>query len=133
VGATAGVLASSARAADVVKAKLGADADVVFDCVANQASLAQGVDLLRRAGTLLVVGVPPRPAEVNLPIIQDWELRLQGCAAYTEQDIVASLDIAVEGGLPTAELVSAEYPLPEAPQAFAAAAAPGAGKVLVQA
>jgi threonine dehydrogenase-like Zn-dependent dehydrogenase len=112
---------------------LGGDADVVFDCVASDASLKQGIGLLRRAGTLLVVGVPPRPARLNLSIIQDWELLLQGCAAYTEQDIVTSLDIAVSGGLPAAELIWAEYPLPQAPQAFKEAAAPGTGKVLVRA
>lgn len=130
-GAKDGVLASSASLEEDVRAALGGPADVVFDCVANERSLAQGVGLLRRAGTLLVVGVPPRPAVVNLPFVQDWELRVQGCAAYTEADIVRATDIAVDGGIPVDELVSGSYRLDNITQAFAAAGADTSGKVMV--
>ncbi|MGW6132260.1 zinc-dependent alcohol dehydrogenase [Cellulomonas sp. NPDC055163] len=131
LGAAGGVLASSPDADEQVVTALGAQADVVFDCVANERSLAQGVGLLRRAGTLLVVGVPPRPAPLNLPIIQDWEIRVQGCAAYTEQDIETAIEIARAGALPAEEIVSATYPLADVALAFDRAAADSSGKVLV--
>lgn len=131
VGAAGGVIATSERLPDEVRELLGGPADVVFDCVANGRSLDQAVGLLRRAGTLLVVGVPPRPDPVNLPLIQDWELRVQGCAAYTEADIVTALGIAVDGGLPVDEIVSGTYELGHIAAAFAAAGADTSGKVLV--
>lgn len=130
-GARAGVLASSTDLVDQVRTHLGRPADVVFDCVANERSLAQGVDLLRRAGTLLVVGVPPAPAVVNLPPVQDWGLRLQGCAAYTEGDIQTAIDMAVAGQIPADDIICAVYPLREVSAAFHQAATDSSGKVLV--
>ncbi|HEY0187997.1 MAG TPA: alcohol dehydrogenase catalytic domain-containing protein [Cellulomonas sp.] len=131
VGVDAAVLGSAADVDDQVRAALGGPADAVLDCVASERSLAQGVGLLRRAGTLLVVGVPPRSAALPMPIVQDWEIRVQGCAAYTEQDVRTSLAIAADGDLPTAEVVSAVYPLDEVAEAFVVAGADSSGKVLV--
>lgn len=110
-GAAGGVLADADRLEEDVRALLEGPADMVFDCVANERSLQQGVGVLRRAGTLLVVGVPARPAPVALPLIQDREIRLQGCAAYTHEDIVAAMKIAQAGHVPMDELVSATFPL----------------------
>ncbi|GAA4672129.1 alcohol dehydrogenase catalytic domain-containing protein [Gordonia humi] len=131
IGAAAGVLASSDDADERVRAALDGPADVVFDCVAAEASLHQAVRLVRRAGTVLVVGVPPRAASLPMPIVQDWEIRIQGCAAYTEADVAAALAIAAEGGVPTSEIVSQTVGLSEVAAAFAAAAADASGKVMV--
>jgi threonine dehydrogenase-like Zn-dependent dehydrogenase len=87
--------------------------------------------LLRRAGTLLIVGVPPRPGSINLPLVQDWEIRVQGCAAYTESDVETSIRVAAAGGLPTGEIVSGTYPLDDLAAAFERAAADSSGKVMV--
>ncbi|WP_258727208.1 zinc-dependent alcohol dehydrogenase [Cellulomonas sp. NS3] len=131
IGATGGALASAPDVNAQVSDALGGPADVVFDCVANERSIAQAVELLRRAGTLLLVGVPPRPGTVNLPIVQDWELRIQGCAAYTEADVHASIAIAADGGLPVDEIISTTYSLHDVAVAFERAAADSSGKVLV--
>ena len=132
VGAHDGFLASDPTVDDRIIAALGgANADVVFDCVAVEGSFRQAVGLLRRAGTLMVVGVPPRDAALPMPLIQDWEIRVQGAAAYTEEDILTSLEIAERGGLPSAEVVSGVYALSDVAAAFAAAAADSSGKMLV--
>lgn len=133
IGAAGGVLADSPDVTAQVIDGLGGPADVVFDCVASERSLAQGVDLLRRAGTLLIVGVPARPGGLNLPLVQDWELRVQGCAAYTERDVETALQITTEAGFPTHEIVSATFPLAEVAAAFDRAAKDASGKVLVAA
>lgn len=117
--------------AATASARLDGTADVVFDCVGIEASLRQAMSVLRRAGTLLIVGVPPRDGVVALPQIQDWELRVQGCANYTGADIDVAIAIAAEGGLPGDEIVSAVYPLDEARAAFAAASDGASGKVLL--
>ncbi|MGW6132255.1 zinc-dependent alcohol dehydrogenase [Cellulomonas sp. NPDC055163] len=131
IGAAGGALASAPDVDAQVTDILGGPADVVFDCVANERSLAQGVGLLRRAGTLLIVGVPPRTGAVNLPVVQDWELRIQGCAAYTEDDVRTAIGIAASGGLPVREIISLTYPLDALATAFSHAAADSSGKVLI--
>lgn len=132
LGARAGIPADSVDLPAQVAAALGGPADVVFDCVAVESSLAQGVRCLRRAGTLLVVGVPPRPAMLPLPYVQDWEIRVQGCAAYTEVDVEAALAIAAAGELPTGELVAEEYALEDVAAAFERAGRDSSGKVLLR-
>lgn len=112
-------------------AALDGTADAVFDCVGAEASIRQAMSVLRRAGTLLIVGVPPREGMVALPTVQDWELRVQGCANYTAEDIETAIAIAAEGGLPGDEIVSAVYPLEEATTAFEVAARGTAGKVVI--
>lgn len=131
MGADGAVDATAPDADEQIRAALGGPADAVLDCVATERSLCQGVGVLRRAGILLVVGVPPREATLPMPIIQDFEIRIQGCAAYTEADVEAALGIARAGGIPVAELVSATYPLDDLATAFETAAATSSGKVLV--
>lgn len=129
-GADAVVSASEPEFADAVRSGLGGHADVVFDCVAIEASIRQAISVLRRAGTLVLVGVPPRDGAVQLPLVQDWELRIQGAANYTAQDIEAAIAIAAAGGLPAAT-VSHRFSIEEATEAFAVAARGTAGKVVV--
>lgn len=131
VGAVAGILASDEDADAQVRAALDGLADVVLDCVASERSLAQAVRVVRRAGTVLVVGVPARPVPLPMPLVQDWEIRVQGCAAYTETDVATALAIAVDGGIPTEEIVSGTYVLDDVARAFAAATEEPSGKVLV--
>lgn len=130
-GASQGVLASSANVVASVLDALGGRADVVFDAVAHQSTVEQALSMLRRAGSLFIVGVPPRPYEVNMPVVQDWEIRLQGSAAYTELDIRTALDIAAAGGIPAREIVTETFPIDDAGQAFASASANASGKVMV--
>ncbi len=131
LGAHAAVDAADPDFAGAVSTALGGPADVVFDCVAIEASIRQAVSVLRHSGTLLVVGVPPRDGMVPLPLVQDWELRVQGCANYTAEDIDTAIEIAAAGGLPGGQIVSATYPIEDAARAFAAAALGTAGKVVV--
>lgn len=131
LGADAAVDAFDPAFEAAVSRALGGKADVVFDCVGAEGSIRQAVSVLRRAGTLLIVGVPPRDGLVPLPTVQDWELRVQGCANYTPEDIEAAIAIAAAGGLPGDEIVSGVYPLEEATAAFAVAAAGTAGKVVI--
>lgn len=132
IGAHGAVLASAADVNEQVLQALGnPTADVVLDCVANERSLAQSVALLRRAGTLVVVGVPARDASLPMPLIQDWEIRVQGSAAYTEADVLTAIDIADRGGLPADEIVSQVFDLEHVAEAFAAATNDSSGKVLI--
>ena len=129
LGADDAVDAASPDAPFAVRDALGGGADVLFDCVAIEASMAQAVDTVRKAGTILVVGVPQRVTPIRLPQVQDWELRVQGSANYTHEDIAVAAAIAASGGLPADEIISAVRPLSAAPEAFAEAAHNTSGKI----
>jgi threonine dehydrogenase-like Zn-dependent dehydrogenase len=131
-GADVAVDAAAGDADAQVAEALGGPADLVFDCVANEASIRQALGLLRHAGKIMVVGVPPRDFQVPMPYVQDWEMTIQGCASYTAEDIDASIAIAARGEVPTSEIISRVYQLERAPEAFAEAAQSSSGKVLIQ-
>jgi 2-desacetyl-2-hydroxyethyl bacteriochlorophyllide A dehydrogenase len=97
--------------------------DVVFDCVAAQASMDQAVALSLKGGTVVVEGVPRGAVQVPLPLIQDRELRIQGTAMYTRQDVDEAIALIAGGRVPAARLVTAEFPLERVAEAFDAARA----------
>lgn len=103
--------------------------DVVFDCVTNQASTDQAIALALKGGTVVVEGVPRGPVSVPLPLIQDRELRLQGTAMYTREDVERAIELIATGAVPAGRLVTAEFPLDRTAEAFQAASAGGEIKV----
>lgn len=130
-GADAAVDARDPGFADRVREASGGPVDVVFDCVAVESSIRQAVSVLRRAGTLLIVGVPPDDDVVPLPLVQDWELRVQGCANYTAADIETAIAITLDGGLSNGQVVTATFGVEDAAAAFATAALATSGKVVI--
>jgi 2-desacetyl-2-hydroxyethyl bacteriochlorophyllide A dehydrogenase len=128
-GADVAVDATTDGFADEVRAGLHGPADAVLDCVANEHSVRQAVSVLRRCGLLLVVGVPPRDFAIPMPLVQDWELRVQGCANYTEDDIITALGMAHD--LPDTEIISDRLPFAQAAAAFERAARNTSGKVVI--
>lgn len=92
--------------------------DIVFDCVSVQASLDQAIGLALNGGTVVVVGVPVHDVTVPLALVQDRELRLQGTAMYVKADVLAAIDLIERGHIPVQRLVSAEFGLDDAADAF---------------
>lgn len=74
----------------------------------------------QHGGTVVVVGVPTGPVTVEWPLVQDKELRIQGTAMYTGDDVRRAIDL-VRAGAPVERLVSAELPLERVAEAFARA------------
>lgn len=129
LGADAVVDAASPGFAEEIEAALGGKADVLFDCVAMEGSARQWPLVVRRAATICVVGVPNRDFVVPMPLVQDWELKIQGCANYNELDMEHSLALAQQ--IPASEIVSARYPFEAGEAAFKVASEHTSGKVLL--
>ncbi|GAA4668622.1 MULTISPECIES: zinc-dependent alcohol dehydrogenase [Amycolatopsis] len=109
---------------------LSGDVDVVFDCVAVEATARQGIGLLVKGGTYVVVGVPAGPVTVPLHLVQDREITVLGSLMYVREDVEEALRLVRT--VPADELVSGIFPLERAAEAFAAARDPEQVKVLVQ-
>lgn len=131
-GADAVVDATRGDLADAVRSELGESADVVFDCVAIQSTIDTGVDLARKGGTVVVVGVAAADVRVPLPIIQDQQLRIQGSATYLPEDYREAIEILASGAVRADEMVTGVYDLADAAAAFEASISGSHIKVLVR-
>ncbi|MGO9334215.1 MAG: zinc-dependent alcohol dehydrogenase [Acidimicrobiales bacterium] len=131
LGADAVVDAGVDDLAGVVRGELGESVDVVFDCVANQATLAEAVKMAVKGGTVVVLGGPRKPATVDLPVIQEYQIRIQGAATYRWEDFDDAIDIIASGTFDADRFVTATFPLSKAAEAFAAIASGGEVKILV--
>jgi 2-desacetyl-2-hydroxyethyl bacteriochlorophyllide A dehydrogenase len=131
-GASAAIDASRPDVAEQVRAALGESADVVFDCVAEQSTMDQALAMVMKAGTVVVVGVPPAPVTIPLPAIQDAQLRIQGSATYLPDDFTEAMRLLSAGQVVIDDIITSVRPLPEAAPAFAEAASGDHIKVLLR-
>jgi 2-desacetyl-2-hydroxyethyl bacteriochlorophyllide A dehydrogenase len=131
-GPDAVVDAGDANAVAQAREALGESADVVFDCVAEQSTTDQALAMANKGGTVVVVGVPPAPVTIPLPMIQDSQLRIQGSATYLPEDFAAAIDLLVSGRVDVGGMATAVRPLDEAAAAFADAASGEHIKVLLR-
>ena len=131
LGADAVIDAGTPDVAGQVRDALGESADIVFDCVAIQSSMAQAVAIADKGGTVVTVGVPARDVSVPLPLIQDHQIRIQGSATYLPADYEESVRLLSEGVVRAADFVTATRALPQVAEAFELAAAGTQVKVLV--
>jgi threonine dehydrogenase-like Zn-dependent dehydrogenase len=88
------------READVVgqvRAALGESADVVFDCVAIQATIVAAIHLATKGGTVAIVGVPSTDVLLPTIAVQDNQIRIQGCATYVPEDYAKAIEMLQAG------------------------------------
>nr|WP_296068475.1 zinc-binding dehydrogenase [uncultured Actinoplanes sp.] len=130
-GPDAVVDATAPDAAGQVREALGESADVVFDCVAEQSTMDQALAMANKGGTVVVVGVPPAPVTVPLPMIQDSQLRIQGSATYLPDDFADAMRLLTTGSVSVDEMVTSLRPLAEAAEAFEDASSGEHIKVLI--
>ncbi|MBA2946884.1 zinc-dependent alcohol dehydrogenase [Streptomyces himalayensis] len=132
LGADAALPADAPDLADRAREALGGPADVVFDCVAREQSMAQATELVTKGGTIIVVGVGAAgTTPIRLDLVQDREIRIEGTLMYTADDYRTAIALLASGAVDTDEIVTATFPLEEAAKAFAASIAPDHVKVLV--
>ena len=114
-GATAGVDARSADPVAAVRAIAGG-ADVVIATAGSARAVEQGLALLRRGGTLVVVGMPASGEEARFDPTQLAHdgMRIVGTkmgSARPADDIPRLVALYEDGRLKLDELVTATYPL----------------------
>jgi L-iditol 2-dehydrogenase len=95
----------------------GRGVDVVFEVVGVTATLQMGIDLMRKGGTMTVIGNVTPTVELPLQAIVSRQLRIQGsCAINGEYPEV--LQLISSGALNVNAILSAEAPLDEAASWF---------------
>ena len=104
----------------------GRGADYVFVTVGSTEALEQGLGLLRRGGTLVVVGLPPSGATFGVPAVDfayDGQRILGSNMGSTRLGIAVPklVDLYRQGRLKLDELITERYPLERINEAIAAA------------
>ncbi len=107
----------------------GRGADYVFVAVGSAKAIEQGMGLLRRAGTMVVVGMPPAGVKAELEAVDlaDYSYRVLGSkmgATRLAVDVPRLVAHYRHGRLKLDELISARYPLDQINQAIADASRP---------
>ncbi|HMK97199.1 MAG TPA: alcohol dehydrogenase catalytic domain-containing protein [Acidimicrobiales bacterium] len=131
LGADAVIDATTDDLVGAVRGELGESVDVVFDCVSHQDTFERAIKMAIKGGTVAVVGGPRRPVTLDLPVLQEYQIRLQGCATYEAQDFGTAADIIGSGMFDADRLITSTFPLPKAADAFAAIGSGREAKILV--
>ncbi|MGH9171592.1 MAG: zinc-binding dehydrogenase [Acidimicrobiales bacterium] len=108
----------------VLQLTSGRGADYVFVAAGLSSLVEDGVGMLRRGGTLVIVGLPPSGATVALdPLaIADGSLRILGSKmgdSVPQRDIPKLVDLYRSGRLKLDELISGRYELERINEAIA--------------
>ncbi len=126
-GATHGINAAPHEDAESMVKELtsGRGADYVFVTVGNRAAVAQGLELVRRRGTLVVVGIPETGATIALPVREHVLHERQVIGSFMGStrlsvDIPRLVQLYQSGRLKLDELITARYPLEQINEAIEA-------------
>ncbi len=118
---------------ELAGAVAGGQLDVAVDCSGSGRAVAQAVDLLRKAGRLVLAGIvmDPAAADISFIDITTKELELRG-AWLNPNTFTGAIDLAVAAPDVLARLETETFALDDIQPAFARAAANDAPKVLVR-
>ena len=98
--------------------------DFVFDVVGRPETVAQAMSMLGHAGTLVYIGLPQPGAEATVPLDYAFDRRLRILVSHggdhvPAEDFPRLAELAAEGRLDLAGMVTKRITLDDVPQAFA--------------
>ncbi len=93
-------------------------ADAIFDCVATTVTANAALALARQGSTVVLVGVPEEPLELDAIKIQDNELDFKGSAMYRRDDFSTALRLLENRGVDVNPLITAVLPWAQVDDAF---------------
>jgi Zn-dependent alcohol dehydrogenase len=124
-GATHGINPKTQDAVEAVRGLTGErGADYVFVTVGSTRAIEQGLALLRRAGTLVIVGMPPSGAMAEIEAVEfaNQSQRILGSkmgSTLLAVDVPRLVALYEEGRLKLDELITGRYPLERINEAIA--------------
>lgn len=95
-----------------------AGVDAAFEVSGTEAGVETAIQGLRVRGRLIVVGIHPRPALVNLHRVFWRELSIHGARVYERSDFERAVILIATGAVPVQPLISTVVPLARVAEAF---------------
>ena len=119
LGAAETVHAPSVDRVDkAVRQAMGGGADVAFEAVGRAATQEQALACLRTGGRLVLVGYSPETMSLNSGRVMFRELEVVGSLGCRPVDYPRVIELARQGKVKVAELVTHRFPLAEIALAF---------------
>ncbi|AWH90993.1 zinc-dependent alcohol dehydrogenase [Dietzia lutea] len=103
----------------LAEASGGLGADVLFECSGVASLLQPSAELVRRGGTLALLGYPGTDSSVNYGDWQSRELTVIGSLAYTHSDFLGTMTLVAQGRIDVASLHTGTIGLDELESMFA--------------
>lgn len=96
----------------VVKSSMGGKGtDVVFEASGNPAALSQAINMVKKGGEIVVVGIFSKPSVIQFTPIVRCEIRIKGSYGYTFQTWKRALSLLSVGKLNIEPLITHILPL----------------------
>ncbi|MHA2289586.1 MAG: zinc-binding dehydrogenase, partial [Promethearchaeota archaeon] len=92
--------------------------DVVFECVGVERSIQDAMNLIRKGGRVIVVGVFGDEVKVNMANVQDREQEIIGSLMYTRRDFIEAAQMIANAPFSPDLFITATFPLEKAEEAF---------------
>lgn len=115
----------------VREATAGKGADLIFDTTGTSAALQPAFDMVRRAGTIVAVGIGDRLVEVPWARMITEVVKLHFCRGTTRQSFAKFCELAADGKLNLGPIVSHKFSLQDWQHGFEAAESRDAVKALL--
>jgi len=119
LGADYAVNVSQVDLKKFIEEKLGPDSiDLVFECVGIEATINQAIDIVRRGGEVVVVGVFSGKTPIKIHLVQDGEIVLKGSLMYLKEDFEKAIDLIASQKLKVTPLITHVVPLSKVDEAY---------------
>ena len=92
----------------------GVGVDVAIECVGNEKALATCMEAVRRCGTLVQIGLPTRPAAIDLHKLVTKDLTYRGSWAYKNTAWPRVIGMVASGKLPVEKAITGKVKLENA-------------------
>ncbi len=110
----------------------GRGPDVVFECAGAISATQQSIALVRKGGTIVIVGVCLHPVETLVSNIVLRELTVKGSLFSHSAEFATALSLIKDKKIDVAPLITHKMPLDDIDEAFEKAARGEGGKILIR-
>ena len=118
-GADVAVNVRNENLEEVLDREFGIDGlDVVYECSANSAALNQMMRYGRKGMAFVIVAVYGYKPEIEMGLVQEREYEIYGTLMYLHEDYETAIRLVAEGKVNLKALISKEFPLEQAAQAY---------------
>ena len=108
----------------------GRGADIAFVAVGAPSALVQAVELVKKRGQVVVVGIFGKGVELSITEIVRREIVVKGAYDARPVNFPQSIKLIEEGTINTKDIITHRFPLERAEEAFGVAKSKVGGKVL---
>jgi L-iditol 2-dehydrogenase len=103
----------------IIKKEAGYEGvDVVFECVGIGAALRTSMDLIRKGGKVIVMGVYGDEATIKAADLQDREMELIGTLMYTMRDVKEAIKLIADKKVPSDKIIGKVFTIDQCNEAF---------------